>query len=319
MSDEISIDDAAGLLAGNEDSQPDNLKEQANELLAEPETDNEEPVETTDEPQEEFDAPDEDQPVTEEAEEPDPVEIQPIEPPASMTAAEKEAFQALPHEQQEVFANRERARTADIRRSQNEIADQKKLLQEEKAALEQEREQYLSAIPQPTPPDEALLEDDPMEYLRQQRKYDNDLNAHKAAQGELVKAQSQRQEQAKLQYDTWLQGEQEKLAEMLPEYVDEAKGPTIKKQVAEYAMKNGYTADQLSMAGASDVNLIYKAMQYDMGKKSAAKAKVAPVPKMQKPGSSKSKSEISAKMRQEQVRKLDKSGSIEDALALMGR
>jgi len=317
MSDEISIDDAAGLLAGAEDAQPD-LKEQANELLAEPETDNEEPVDA-EEPQEEFDAPDEDQPVTEEAEEDDPVEIQPIEPPASWTAAEKEAFHTLPHEQQEVLANRERVRTADIRRIQNETAEQKKFLEQEKAALEQEREQYLSAIPQPTPPEESLLEDDPMEYLRQQRKYDNDMNAHKEAQGELAKTHQQKQEQARLQYDTWLQGEQEKLAEMLPEYVDEAKGPTIKKQVAEYAMKNGYTADQLSMAGASDVNLIYKAMQYDMGKKSAAKAKVAPVPKMQKPGTSKSKAEISTKMREEQVRKLEKSGSIDDALALMGR
>lgn len=313
MSDEISMDDAAGLLAGN-DEPKEELREQADELLA----DEPEPAEPEGDVEEEYDAPDEDQPIEEEAEDDDP-ELPPIEPPASWSADEKEAFQALPYDKQQVIANRERARTAEIRRNQNEIAEKQKALEAERAALEQEREQYLSAIPQPTPPDEALLEEDPMEYLRQQRKYENDLNAHKQAQSELAKTHQQKQEQARLQYDTWLKGEQEKLAEILPEYMDEVKGPALKKQVAEYAIKNGYTPDQLSMAGASDVNLLYKAMQYDLGKKAAAKAKVAPVPKMQKPGTSKSKAEVSAKMREEAVRKLEKTGSIEDALRLMSR
>lgn len=301
MSDEISIDDAAGLLAGT-DEPNEELKEQADELLA--------PQEEVQEiePEEDNDAPDEDQPVEEEAEESDPEEIQPIDPPASWSADEKEAFQALPHDKQAIIALRERERTAELRRSQNDIAEQKKLLAEEKAALEQEREQYLSAIPKPTPPDEDLLETDPMEYLRQQRKYENDMNAHREANIELQKAQKQRQEEAQLKYSTWLKGEQEKLAEILPEYVDEVKGPELKKQVADYALKNDFKAEELSQADSRAVLLLYKAMQYDLGKQKAAKAKTAQVPKMQKPGVRQTKSELSAKAREERFQKLNKIG-----------
>lgn len=315
MSDALTLEAASDMLAGNEESQPDEGKrEQADELLSEEQPEQSDEVDANTD--EEYDDHGDEPPVTDEVDEEDP-EYQPIDPPTSWTAAEKEAFQSLPHEQQVVIANRERERTAEIRRTQNEIAEQKKFLEQEKAALEQEREQYLSAIPQPTPPDEQLLEEDPMEYLRQQRKYENDLQAHKEAQQELTKTHQQRQEQARLQYDTWLKGEQEKLAEILPEYMDAERGPKLKEQVATYALKNGYTKEQLAMAGASDVNLLYKAMQYDLGKQKAAKAKTAPVPKMQKPGTRQSKSELNAKARDEAVRKLEKTGSLEDALRLM--
>ena len=320
MSNEpITLDEAAGLLAGNEDTENGSqTHEQADELLSPPKE--EQPDVETEEvetDEEEYDAPDEDQPIEDEVEEEDPEEIQPIDPPASWSADEKEAFQALPHDKQAIIAYRERERTAEIRRNQNEIAEQKKALEEQRAALEQEREQYLSAIPKPVPPDESLLEDDPMEYLRQKSKYENELREHQEAQKELQKTHTQQQEQAQVRYATWLQGEQQKLAEILPEYVDEVKGPELRKSVAEYALKNGYTEQQLSMAAASDVNLLYKAMQFDQGRQKAAKAKTVPVPKMQKPGSRKSKSEIQAKSREEAVRKLKKSGDIEDALKLM--
>lgn len=316
MSDEISIDDAAGLLAGNEDTENgQQTHEQADELLAPPPEEQADAIEA--EAEEEYDAPDEDQPVEDEVDEEDPVEVQPIDPPASWSVDEKEAFQSLPHDKQAIIAQRERERTAEIRRNQNELAEQKKALEEQRTALEQEREQYLSAIPKPEPPDEALLEEDPMEYLRQKSKYDKDLLEHAEAQKELQKTHMQKQEEAQQRYSTWLQGEQEKLATILPEYVDEVRGPELRKSLAEYAIKNGYSTEQLSMAGASDVSLLYKAMQFDMGRQKAEKAKTAPVPKMQKPGTSKSKAELQEKQREDLVRKLKKSGSIDDALALM--
>lgn len=321
MSDEqISIDDAAGLLAGNEDTENGRqTHEQADELLAPPE---ETEVETQEVEAEEYDDHAEEAPVeaeesAEEEVEEDPVEIQPIDPPASWSADEKDAFRSLPHDKQIVIAHRERERTAEIRRNQNELAEQKKALDTERAALEQEREQYLQAIPKPTPPDEALLEEDPMEYLRQKSKYENALSEHQEAQKELHAKHVERQEQAQQQYSTWLQEEQSKLVEMIPEYADPQKGPALKEGIAEYALSSGFSKEQLAQASAGEVNLLYKAMQFDMGKQKAAKAKTAPVPKMQKPGTRKSKSELSAKAREDQIRKLTKTGSIEDALSLM--
>src|SRR5437588_150606 len=93
-------------------------------------------------------APAEGQPSGETESQPEPATEPPIEPPRSWTKDEKERFKTLPRETQEYLASRETERDREIRRSQNESADQRKALDAERQKLEQARTQYESALPQ---------------------------------------------------------------------------------------------------------------------------------------------------------------------------
>src|SRR6202035_873434 len=66
----------------------------------------------------------------------------PIEPPRSWTKEARERFATLPRETQEYLAQREQDRDRELRRSQNEAAEQRKVLEAERAKAEQARAQY---------------------------------------------------------------------------------------------------------------------------------------------------------------------------------
>jgi len=83
-----------------------------------------------------------------ETQETEPAEdLPPIEPPRSWTKAEKERFASLPRETQEYLHTREQERDREFRRSQNEIAEQRKAAQAEREAAEKVKQQYESQIP----------------------------------------------------------------------------------------------------------------------------------------------------------------------------
>jgi len=78
----------------------------------------------------------------------EPAEEQPpIEPPKSWTKAEKERFASLPRETQEYLHTREQERDREFRRSQNEVAEQRKAIQAEREAAEKARQQYEAQLP----------------------------------------------------------------------------------------------------------------------------------------------------------------------------
>jgi hypothetical protein len=75
--------------------------------------------------------------------------LPPIEPPRSWTKAEKERFQSLPRETQEYLHTREQERDTAFRRSQNEIAEQRKAAKAEREAAEKVRQQYEAQVYRP--------------------------------------------------------------------------------------------------------------------------------------------------------------------------
>jgi hypothetical protein len=83
----------------------------------------------------------------ESAPEPEAEAAPPIEPPRSWTKDEKERFNSLPRETQEYIASREQEREREVRRSQNEAAEQRKAIEAERSKVEQSRQQYESALP----------------------------------------------------------------------------------------------------------------------------------------------------------------------------
>jgi hypothetical protein len=82
---------------------------------------------------------------TEEAEPTEPEDQSPIDPPRSWTKEAKERWQSLPRDTQTYLAEREQERDREVRRSQNEAADQLKGLQAREQAMEQARLQFEQA------------------------------------------------------------------------------------------------------------------------------------------------------------------------------
>ena len=163
----------------------------------------------------------------------------------------------------------------------------------------------------------ALLEQDPVEYLKQKN-----LAEQRQVQLQQVNQQRQHialQQQAEAQesYRTFLQQQQEELLNKLPTWKDEAKAKAEREALKSYLQKEGYEPSAID--GISDhkaVILARKAMLYDqmIAKASAATKKVAALPaKVERPGVAESGN---TDRRGALYQNLRKSGSVEDASKL---
>jgi len=140
------------------------------------------------------------------------------------------------------------------------------------------------------------------------------LNALRAEQGRI--AQQQQADQAKsLQLQT--SQEMVKLAELLPEFSDPAKGEQVRNEIRNYAKSIGFADNEVSnVRDAREVLVLYKAAMYDKLQKSkpGVKKRVAEAPKMVKSGTrvTQQNNDIIKK----QKSKLKGSGHVRDAAKL---
>jgi hypothetical protein len=160
---------------------------------------------------------------------------------------------------------------------------------------------------------EALLNSDPVEYLRQTH-----LANTRQAQLQQVYTERQRvgqQQQAEAQeaQSRHLQSQQQELLAKLPEWRDAAKADADRAAIRDYLVHEGYEPQSLSqITDARAVVLARKAMLYDkvVAKASAAAKKVASLPtRMERPGVS----EQGLDRRTSAYQRLSKSGSLNDA------
>lgn len=252
-------------------------------------------------------------PETAPSEEPEAAEpeetLPPIDPPRSWTKAEKERFQSLPRETQEYLHAREQERERDFRRSQNEIADQRKAIEAERQKAEQARKEYEAKLPtlmqtlQETGPFgdirnmadlERLQQEDPFRFQAYQL-HQWKLQAAQAEQAE-VKARQEHEQQS--QWAQHVQKENELAAEYIPELADKVKGQTLTQRVAtellpELGFKDSELADLASgKQGLSIYDHRVQRLLADAVKlrdiQSAPKAVATkPIPPVQRPGTAK--------------------------------
>src|SRR3546814_6638745 len=181
-----------------------------------------------------------DEQVTDEVnEETDEPAIPAVDPPAFWTAAEKAEFAKWPAEVQQSVARNFKASEAHVNRIQQEIAAERKAVAERQAALEQElthyQEQLLATVPQP--PDPALIDEDPVEYLRQDSQYKQALfqaqqawESRQKAEAEKQAAREREQQEEQARHAEYMQAETEKLKQLIPEL---AKPETAPKVISE--------------------------------------------------------------------------------------
>ena len=219
------------------------------------------------------------------------------------------------------------SRQADYTRKSQVLAEQRKKMDEELAATQQERQQYQSQLEQFNLQADSKLEEfksvdwtklkeeDPMEYALKRDQY-RELQENKRLVAEEQQNLAQKQ-QAEMQtkWNEELAKQQEVMAQRLPEWNDPEKGPKLKQNIKSFALKKGFTEQEVdSLIDARSVDVLHKAMMYETlleAKISQKKAKV--VPKVQKPGTPSTKSEVNSEKVKQTRARLKKTGRVDDA------
>ena len=219
------------------------------------------------------------------------------------------------------------SRQADYTRKSQVLAEQRKKMDEELAATQQERQQYQSQLEQFKIQADSKLEEfksvdwtklkeeDPMEYALKRDQY-RELQENKRLVAEEQQNLAQKQ-QAEMQtkWNEELARQQEVMAQRLPEWNDPEKGPKLKQNIKSFALKKGFTEQEVdSLIDARSVDVLHKAMMYENlleAKINQKKAKV--VPKVQKPGAPSTKSEVNSEKVKQTRARLKRSGRVDDA------
>lgn len=310
----LSLDSAVELLRTptEEQAQPEEQAQQPNEPAEE---ENEIPADAEAEPTDG----DEQQPLEETDEGTEEPASPAVEPPAFWTKADKEVFATLPPEAQQAIARNHKAGEAHVNRIQQEIAAERKALAETQAAIEQERAQYQQALLAnfPQPPDPSLIDTNPVEYLKQDAAYKQAIQDYQIAQMRQQEQLAQQQAQEQAERQQFEQEQKQELVKLLPEIADPVEGPKLAQAIYAYGQELGYDTETLSEALARDLVTLDKARRWDAAQAAAKAAKAKPLPKVAAPGVSRSRAEQQADARKSALARLERTGSIEDAVAAL--
>lgn len=219
-------------------------------------------------------------------------------------------------------------RQSDYTKKTMAASEEVRAAQAERAQIAQERAQYQSQLNQLTnalgeqlsraPDWNALLENDPVEYLKQQHLYQTRQAAFQSARQEQAQHAQQTQAQAAWNAQQMLSQEREQLLAILPAWADEAKAQSEKAAIVKHLVERGYSPEQVSqLSDHKTVVMAREAMLYRqmMAKaKETAKAVEKLPPRMEKPGVSRPTDGRTADMQA-----LRKSGKAEDAAALFAK
>jgi hypothetical protein len=283
--------------------------------------------------------------VEETQEEDDTPEAAAIDPPMSWTKAEKEAFAQLPPAVQQTIADRERQRDLTIRQSQNETAQIRKASDDaRKQADELAKFYHESALPAlqsrmqkfvnamfpdiKTEADlQALRVQNPGRYL------EFEALAREYAQDQQRQQQFQQQQQQAKRADLekFRTDEVKLFLQAAPEYADPKRAPALHQEVRELFNSVGIPQEEMDALFGADGDgmisihdhraqlIIRDAARWRMAQKKA-KAKVpasAPAPRVQKPGTAQTKGERRSAHVETLDKRLSRTGSREDAVALL--
>jgi hypothetical protein len=221
------------------------------------------------------------------------------------------------------------SRQQDYTRKTMELSAQRQQIDQAGAQMQNERAQYQNQLNQltdalgeqlsKTPDWESLLENDPVEYLKQQHLFQQRQAAYQGARQEQARNEQQTQAQNAYAMQQMLANESEQLLANLPSWSDAAKASGEKTAIAKHLVERGYTKEQVAqLTDHKTVILAREAMLYRQmiaKAKETVKAVDKLPPRMEKPGVARAASDG----RTVDMQALRKSGKAEDAAALFAK
>jgi hypothetical protein len=217
-------------------------------------------------------------------------------------------------------------RQSDYTRKTMEAAEQRKTADAETQKAQQERQQYAGelqrmavqlegVLEQQSQVDwNALLEADPVEYLKQQQLFQQRHALYQQNIQEQQKLAQQFQAEQAQAHQSYLAQQRDDLLAKLPDWKDDAKAAAEKTAISKFLQEQGFGDEDISsIADHRHVLIARKAMLYDQlmanAKLQAKKVQEAPQ-RVVKPGVT---ATGNADGRSAAVKRLEKTGRVEDA------
>lgn len=220
-------------------------------------------------------------------------------------------------------------RQSDYTKKTMEAAEERKAAQAERQQAMQERQAYAqrlqetqvilqNALQEQSQINwQELLDNDPVEYLKQQRIYQDRYSALQQAQQEQAVLYQQAQQEQARNVQRYLSEQQQELLAKLPDWKDDAKAKSEKAAIRDYLKTNNFADEEIGQVqDHRHVLIARKAMLYDqmMAKAQAAAKKVQNVPtKVERPSTGTSPN---LDKRGASFQRLSRTGSIEDGAAV---
>lgn len=220
------------------------------------------------------------------------------------------------------------SRTEDYTRKTMQLAEQRKAFEEQEvAAVRAERQQYATYLDQlktaltqltPTEPnwEQLRAEQTPEVFAAELLHWQQTQKRIESVTAEQAKVKAAQEEDAANGFRQYVQQEQAKLVEALPDMKEPEKAKALKASLTEFAQSRGFTPDDLGrVTDHRLILLLHDAMQFHQGKAKAPAitSKIEKSLAVSKPGSrtSPAKTDAVAAARD----RLSKSGSVDDAAA----
>jgi hypothetical protein len=207
-------------------------------------------------------------------------------------------------------------------------AEQRKQAEEAFNSLNQQRaqlDQYVQQISQnglvakPVPPSRELFTNDPLGYLDADLEYRENVELYQADQNQLQHNRAAVQKAQAEANQANLQNQQEELKRLIPDFADAKKATKLKDSLIEHGKRRNFTEAELnSVVDARTMHVLHESMLWrqSLEGKSDVKAKLKKARPLMKSGVKKT-GESANKVEQKLMSKLKKSGSINDAAALL--
>jgi hypothetical protein len=222
-----------------------------------------------------------------------------------------------------------------VQQGMQQAAQARKQAEEVYSALLQERQQVAAILQQaqaggiPQPPKEPpkeLFTSDPIGYMEQKLRFDDDLKQYQASMGQYQQVLQQQTAAEQRAMETYLLQEQQQLLAVEPELADPEVASKWKDRLLTRAPEiYGYTAEEIS--GVMDhraLRVLADALRYRdlQAGKAGAQKKAEDAAKQQrgkvlKPGAKRATSAPKQKAFKQQKSRLKRSGRIEDAVGLL--
>jgi hypothetical protein len=281
----------------------------------------------SDEPEEPAESPEADEPAEEEEAPDESEEESEVEevPPQEPTYTVKVDGKVLEVPASELVKGYQRF--ADYTRKTTEVAAERKALEAELQSLSGVREEYAKRIDQLAaalketegePNWEQLKATDPIGFATQFAEWQIKAQQRQAIQQEQQRVQEEQARMTAHQRQQYLQAEQAKLLEAVPEWKDAAKAKAEHQQILDYAKSQGFRDEELAEVYDSRLVLLLRdAARYHQ---LAAKVKATPVPQNKAPTASPTvtpkgmRPPVSDLTKQKQ--RLAKTGRAEDAVPI---
>jgi len=318
-----TLDDAVeSLLAPSEETSEDNNFDEAVDAMIEPDDDQTEEVEVADEEQDDVEASSED--------EYDDVEIDDedlVEAPAEDT----NVFSVKVDGKEEQWTldqlKQSAAGQAAINKRFQEAAEARKQIEQQAAVLQQQQQQVAALYQQaqngglqaPTPPTREMFESDPIGYMEEKLKYDEAKTQYDQNMFQLQNVQKQRMQAQQEAHQTYLAEQAQVLTQHIPEIADPEKGEAIKNALVDTGVSYGFTAEEMqAVTDARYVRALNDARKYRelVAKRKSAQSKGEKARPVVKAGAKK-RVDSNAATRKKAQQRLQKTGSMEDALSLI--